>query len=243
MSTFKKKYIWSGIIAVFVMYLLYKTITHFVIASQLEAVEGNPDFPTTELLSITEDRITAQSVIYNKKKLVEYYCCIDSFYSLNVVKVGTIQDSSNFFKSIHFVTKEQFPVDNTSSYFKGILPFQSYHFTDFISSYDVRLLPNLDVKSINILLDGQLLKQDTLTNHVLSYAIQTSFVSFEFNHSHERSMSSSSFHSLQNDLGKHIALPISKLVFYRTADNILYIMNISTVDDSEPDISNILKVI
>lgn len=232
MNSKRIKYIGLIVFIIVVAYLFYVIVEYFITISQLKAMEGNQDFPTTELFDVSENRITNQVVIYNNQEIIEYFCCIDSFYLIDVVKIGTMKSSSDFLNSIHFLNK--FPFEKQSSKLVSIPPPLDIHFWDFSSLYDIKKFPIIDVENINIYIEEELLKQDTLTNCILASSIKASFVSFEFNNSNAENMRSIS--------KKGVNPNVSKLILYKSEDNILYVILISTIDGSNPEITSILKL-
>lgn len=232
MNSKRIKYIGLIVFIIVVAYLFYVIVEYFITISQLKAMEGNQDFPTTELFDVSENRITNQVVIYNNQEIIEYFCCIDSFYLIDVVKIGTMKSSSDFLNSIHFLNK--FPFEKQSSKLVSIPPPLDINFWDFSSLYDIKKFPIIDVENINIYIEEKLLKQDTLTNCILVSSIKASFVSFEFNNSNAENMRSIS--------KKGVNPNVSKLILYKSEDNTLYVVLISTIDGSNPDITSILKL-
>lgn len=222
-----------GIIGIiFLIYLLCFLIITFKAISQLRAVKGSEGFPVTTLFNIKENRITDHSTIYNKDEAIEYYCCIDSLYLVHVVRIGKIDDVI-FPDKINFSSKEDFPFGKQSFFNSTIPPALSPIYLDFLSSYDVRLLPLTDIEKIDLYINGEMLKNDTITYHILSYSIKATSISYSFNDSNKEDMNSMSKYNPDP--------PVSKLIFYRTSDAMLYIINISQNDKSEPDITNILR--
>lgn len=221
------------LLLIFLLYIVYFIISDSVRVSQLNAVEGNSDFPTSDVFNIKENNITAQSVIYNKGDLIEYDFCIDSLYIIHIVKIGKIRDDINFWNLIKFIPKDKSSI-NKSFNLVSIPPLLPTDYVDFLSFYDVNLLPHMDVENINIYLNGEMISKDTITDYVLSYSIKASSISYSFNSFERENMKS---------ISKHSSNPtISKLVFYKSIDGNLYIMNISTNNENTINIANLLKL-
>lgn len=208
--------IFKIIIFLIIVYILYFFISVCLSKSKLISKENHGEFKLSSLLTIKENRIEYESLLYKEDKFFGARGVIDSFYYFSIIKIGKV-DNKDLNDIIKFRTTE-IPRRNKWFNYDIISPDPTSINVNFNPFFNIYVLPLANkVDFIEIYVNGKVLTH-YFNNNYIEYQFNSSNIDLTFNNLDK------------NDFGYIGFKELSSIVFIKDQLN-LYIMNISPIVD------------